>query len=246
MSGAKFDVVGLGNAIVDVLARADDAFLAEHGIAKDAMNLIDEPRAELLTEHAKNPIITSGGSGANTIAGLASFGASAGYIGKIADDELGHQFMREMMAAGVPFHTRPLTDGPATARSIIFANGFDRVLVFAPGQVPLFKAFVSGDSVVALKFVLYGAEAFLAEKPVGFGSCVLGAPASTAIKAFGEPEISQHEQAMSSLDKLHYFDRGLTITAEKGKIVVFDVYAPPNAATKRTVLDLLGNPRRTI
>lgn len=122
MSSAKFDVVGLGNAIVDVLARADDAFLAEHGIAKDAMNLIEEPRAELLTAHAKDPVITSGGSGANTIAGLASFGASAAYIGKIADDTLGHQFMREMMATGVPFHTRPLTDGPATARSIIFVT----------------------------------------------------------------------------------------------------------------------------
>lgn len=122
MSGAKYDVVGLGNAIVDVLAPCDDAFLARHGIAKDAMNLIEEPRAEELTRLALNPVITSGGSGANTIAGLASFGASAGYIGKIADDELGHQFMREMMATGVPFHTRPLAEGPATARSIIFVT----------------------------------------------------------------------------------------------------------------------------
>ena len=77
MSGAKYDVVGLGNAIVDVLAPCDDAFLARHGIAKDAMNLIEEPRAEELTRLALNPVITSGGSGANTIAGLASFGASA-------------------------------------------------------------------------------------------------------------------------------------------------------------------------
>ncbi len=122
MSSAKYDVVGLGNAIVDVLAPCDDAFLAAHGIAKDAMNLIEEPRAEELTRLAINPVITSGGSGANTIAGLASFGASAAYIGKIADDELGHQFMREMMSTGVPFHTRPLTGGPATARSIIFVT----------------------------------------------------------------------------------------------------------------------------
>ena len=149
MSGAKFDVVGLGNAIVDVLARADDAFLAEHGIAKDAMNLIDEPRAELLTEHAKNPVITSGGSGANTIAGLASFGASAGYIGKIADDELGHQFMREMMAAGVPFHTRPLTEGPATARSIIFVtdDGHRSMNTFLGASVLFTKDDVSAEMV---------------------------------------------------------------------------------------------------
>lgn len=122
MSGAKYDVVGIGNAIVDILASADDAFLAQHGIAKDAMNLIEEPRAEALTALARNPVITSGGSGANTIAGLARFGASAAYIGKIAEDDLGHQFMREMMATGVPFHTRPLTQGPATARCIIFVN----------------------------------------------------------------------------------------------------------------------------
>ncbi len=122
MSSARFDVVGIGNAIVDVLAVADDAFLAGLGIEKDAMQLIEEPRAQQLTGLARNPVITSGGSGANTVAGLASFGASAGYIGKIAEDELGHQFMREMMATGVPFHTRPLTGGPATARSIIFVT----------------------------------------------------------------------------------------------------------------------------
>lgn len=122
MSDAKFDVVGIGNAIVDVLARADDAFLAEHAITKDAMSLIEEPRAHQLTALARDPVITSGGSGANTVAGLASFGAKAAYIGKIAKDDLGFQFMREMMATGVPFHTDPRSDGPATARCIIFVN----------------------------------------------------------------------------------------------------------------------------
>nr|WP_321362099.1 adenosine kinase [uncultured Hyphomonas sp.] len=122
MTDVRFDVVGLGNAIVDVLSRADDAFLAEWGILKNAMNLIEEPRAHELTSVAREPLYTSGGSGANTIAGLASFGASAAYIGKVADDELGAQFKREMEAGGVPFPTPPLTDGPATARSIIFVT----------------------------------------------------------------------------------------------------------------------------
>jgi len=122
VTAAKFDVVGLGNAIVDVLARADDAFLTRHGIHKDVMQLIEEPRAEELTALAKDAVITSGGSGANTIAGLSSFGGKAAYIGKISNDDLGHQFMREMMKAGVPFHTRPLEEGPATARSIIFVT----------------------------------------------------------------------------------------------------------------------------
>ena len=122
MTDVRFDVVGLGNAIVDVLARADDAFLDEWGIHKNVMNLIEEPRAHDLTRVAKDPLFTSGGSGANTIAGLASFGASAAYIGKVADDELGAQFKREMEAGGVPFATSPLKDGPATARSIIFVT----------------------------------------------------------------------------------------------------------------------------
>lgn len=151
MSGAKYDVVGLGNAIVDVLAPCDDCFLARHGIAKDAMNLIEEPRAEELTRLALNPVITSGGSGANTIAGLASFGASAGYIGKIADDELGHQFMREMMATGVPFHTRPLKEGPATARSIIFVtdDGHRSMNTFLGATVLFSREDVDADMVRA-------------------------------------------------------------------------------------------------
>jgi sugar/nucleoside kinase (ribokinase family) len=149
MSGAKYDVVGLGNAIVDVLAPCDDAFLATHGIAKDAMNLIDEPRAETLTRLAINPVITSGGSGANTIAGLASFGAAAAYIGKIAQDDLGHQFMREMMATGVPFHTRPLKEGPATARSIIFVtdDGHRSMNTFLGASVLFSKDDVDADMV---------------------------------------------------------------------------------------------------
>lgn len=122
MSGLKYDVVGLGNAIVDVLARADDSFLEENDIIKNAMNLIEEPRAHLLTELARDAVVTSGGSGANTIAGLASFGARTAYIGKVADDDLGRQFRDEIGGIGVPFATPPLKDGPATARSIIFVT----------------------------------------------------------------------------------------------------------------------------
>ncbi|ABI77090.1 kinase, PfkB family [Hyphomonas neptunium ATCC 15444] len=149
MTAAKFDVVGLGNAIVDVLARADDAFLARLGIHKDAMQLIEEPRAEELTALAKDAVITSGGSGANTIAGLSSFGAKAAYIGKISNDELGHQFMREMMKAGVPFHTRPLEEGPATARSIIFVteDGHRSMNTFLGASVLFSKEDVDADLV---------------------------------------------------------------------------------------------------
>lgn len=122
MSHPRFDVVGLGNAIVDVISAQDDAFLERWGIAKDAMNLIEAERADALTEVSVDAVVTSGGSGANTIAGIASLGGNAAYIGKVADDDLGAAFRKGMVEAGVPFETAPLIGGAATARSIIFVT----------------------------------------------------------------------------------------------------------------------------
>ena len=149
MNPTRYDVVGLGNAIVDVLSRADDAFLELWGIQKNAMNLIDEPRAHALTHAAVNPIFTSGGSGANTIAGVASLGGTAAYIGKTANDDLGRQFRSEMLSGGVPFATIPLEDGPATARSIIFVNedGARSMNTFLGASVLFSKADVDEDVV---------------------------------------------------------------------------------------------------
>lgn len=137
--------------------------------------------------------------------------------------------------------------GYATSRSAIFATGFDRVQVYTPGAIPLFKAYVDQEIVVALKFVLYGAESHLEKQSVGFDEgCVLGAPRQTALRAFGEPDVMAVEHGMSTLEKLHYFDRGLGITIEEDKIVVFDIYAPPSAATKRSLVDLIGTERREL
>ncbi|MDX1292625.1 MAG: adenosine kinase [Hyphomonas sp.] len=151
MSEIRFDVVGLGNAIVDVMSKTDDAFLESWGIHKNAMNLIEEDRAEALTKAAVDPFYTSGGSGANTIAGLASFGARAAYIGKVAKDELGSQFTREMAATGVPFATTPLDSGPATARSIIFVteDGARSMNTFLGASVLFSKDDVDEDTVRA-------------------------------------------------------------------------------------------------
>ncbi len=164
MADVRFDVVGLGNAIVDVLSRADDAFLAKWGILKNAMSLIEEPRAHELTNVAKDPLFTSGGSGANTIAGLASFGASAAYIGKVADDDLGAQFRKEMEAGGVPFPTPPLAEGPATARSIIFVteDGHRSMNTFLGASVLFSKEDVDAD-VVKAGGILY-LEGYLFDK----------------------------------------------------------------------------------
>ncbi|MEO0606806.1 MAG: adenosine kinase [Pseudomonadota bacterium] len=122
MTAVVYDVVGLGNAIVDVISAQDDAFLEKWGIHKDAMNLIEEDRADLLTKASVNAVETSGGSGANTIAGIASFGGQGAYVGKVADDRLGKVFKSDMETGGVLFNTRPLVGGPATARSIIFVT----------------------------------------------------------------------------------------------------------------------------
>ena len=122
MADIEFDVVGLGNAIVDMIAPVEDAFLDEFEIRKNGMTLIDEPRADALTKAAPDARQLSGGSGANTIVGLASFGAKAGYIGKVSEDALGDVFRKDMNDSGIPFTTPPLSGGPATARSIIFVT----------------------------------------------------------------------------------------------------------------------------
>ncbi|MGB3625343.1 MAG: adenosine kinase [Henriciella sp.] len=122
MSEIRFDVVGLGNAIVDIIAPVEDSFLDRFNIRKDGMTLIDEPRADALTAAATDARQLSGGSGANTIAGIASFGGRASYIGKVAEDALGDVFRRDMNESGIPFDTPALSEGPATARSIIFVT----------------------------------------------------------------------------------------------------------------------------
>ena len=119
MSETRFDVLGVGNAIVDVLAPVDEAFIEAHGLVKDAMILIDEARADALYAAFPEGEEISGGSAANTLAGVASFGARGAYIGKVADDGLGQTFARDLRAAGVHFDTAPLSGGPSTARCLI-------------------------------------------------------------------------------------------------------------------------------
>lgn len=119
MTSSHYDVVAVGNAIVDILKTVPDAFLAEENIAKAGMTLIDEARADHLTTRMDNPVIAAGGSAANTVTGVASFGGNAGYIGKVAKDALGERFTTEFRAAGVAFATPPRALPPGTARCLI-------------------------------------------------------------------------------------------------------------------------------
>lgn len=122
MAEPRYDVLGIGNAIVDVIARAEEDFLAAHGMNKGAMALIDEERANAIYQAMGPAIEISGGSAANTIAGVASFGARAAFIGKVKDDELGKSFARDIRASKVAFNTAAAKDGPATARSYILVT----------------------------------------------------------------------------------------------------------------------------
>ena len=122
MDSAKYDVLTIGNAIVDIIARAEDDFLVENNINKAAMNLIDAERAVKLYDAMGPAIEASGGSAANTAAGVASLGGTAAYFGKVADDHLGGVFGHDIKAAGVDFTTEPLNGHPPTARSMIFVT----------------------------------------------------------------------------------------------------------------------------
>jgi adenosine kinase len=122
MPSTQFDVLGIGNAIVDVIARTEDDFLVRHGMNKGAMTLIDEPRAEAIYASMGPAVEISGGSAANTIAGVASFGARAAFVGKVKKDTLGKAFTHDIRATGVSFATPPAADGPSTARSYILVT----------------------------------------------------------------------------------------------------------------------------
>jgi sugar/nucleoside kinase (ribokinase family) len=122
MTSAAFDVLGIGNAIVDVLSRADDAFLSQHGLVKGSMMLIDEQRAETLYAAMGPGIEVSGGSCGNTMAGVASFGGTGAYIGKVRNDQLGEVFGHDLRSIGVSFETASATSGPATARCLILVT----------------------------------------------------------------------------------------------------------------------------
>lgn len=118
----EYDVLSIGNAIVDIIAQCDEAFLADNGIIKGAMNLIDAERAELLYRRMGPAVEASGGSAGNTAAGIASFGGRSAYFGKVSQDHLGEIFTHDIHAQGVAFDTRPLQGTPPTARSMIFVT----------------------------------------------------------------------------------------------------------------------------
>ena len=122
MADRIYDVVGIGNAIVDIIARCDDAFLSRHDLAKGFMRLIPAGEAGRLYDAMGPAVERSGGSAANTIAGLASFGARCGFIGRVAADQFGGIFRHDIRSLGVAYDTPPVDEGEATARCLIFVT----------------------------------------------------------------------------------------------------------------------------
>src|SRR6202048_827333 len=122
MTEAKYDVLGIGNAIFDVLVRTDESFLAAHGMTKGGMALIDEARAAAIYRDMGPAVEISGGSAANTIVGVANLGARAAYVGKGRDDQIGRFDTHRIRAAGGAFETKAASDGPATGCSYILVT----------------------------------------------------------------------------------------------------------------------------
>lgn len=122
MADAQLDVVGVGNAIVDVIAQADEALIERLNLSKGTMTLIDADDADRLYGEMGTGRETSGGSAANTLAGIASLGGAGAYIGKVRDDQLGGVFSHDIKAAGVDYRSRPATEGESTARCLIFVT----------------------------------------------------------------------------------------------------------------------------
>ena len=115
----KYDVVGIGNALVDVIAHASDEFIGDHDLVKGSMTLIETERAVELYRALGSAVEMSGGSAANTMCGVASFGGRAAYVGKVSDDELGRAFGHDLLAVGVAFRPGAMSEGVPTGRCII-------------------------------------------------------------------------------------------------------------------------------
>lgn len=160
------DVLTIGNAIVDIIARTEDDFLLANGIIKGAMNLIDAERAELLYSRMGPAIEMSGGSAGNTAAGVANLGGAAAYFGKVSNDHLGGIYRHDMRAQKVAFDTAPLEGTPPTARSMIFVtpDGERSMNTYLGACVELKPEDIEEDKVAGSKITYF--EGYLWDPPL--------------------------------------------------------------------------------
>jgi sugar/nucleoside kinase (ribokinase family) len=170
-----YDVLGLGNAIVDVIAETDERALERLGLAKGIMTLIDRARMTRLYEGMGPAMEMSGGSCANTMAALASLGAKAAYVGKVQDDQLGEVFRHDIRATGVDFRTPPLDDGPPTARCVVFVTrDAQRTMATYLGACVELGPDDVDEAQVAAAGIVY-LEGYLWDRPGAKAACVKAA-----------------------------------------------------------------------
>ncbi len=183
----EFDVLGIGNAIVDVVSPADEAFLSRHGMRKGGMALIDLAAAAALYGAMPPGAESSGGSAANTCAVAAGLGARVAYLGKVAEDALGRAFRRDIAAAGVQFPSQPLRDGEATARCLILVtpDGQRTMNTYLGACVSFSEADVD-PALVARSAVLY-LEGYLFDPPAAQAAFRRAAAAAPRAPPAGGP-----------------------------------------------------------
>ncbi len=165
MTGAPLDVLCIGNAIVDVIARVENSFVKANGLVKGSMNLIDEVRADVLYAAMGQAIEISGGSASNTAAGVASLGGQAAFFGKVKNDQLGDIFRHDLRAQGVRFDSESASEGPATARSFILVtpDGERTMNTYLGACVNLTTADIDAKTVAAAKITYM--EGYLWDRP---------------------------------------------------------------------------------
>lgn len=171
----RFDVVGIGNAIVDIVAYADDALVEELGLVRGAMTLVDEQRMDFLYRRLGPAREISGGSCANTMAALADLGGNAAYIGRVRDDQMGAIFAHDIRATGVTFSNAPSRSGPATARCVIFVTpDAQRTMNTYLGACVELSPEDVDDDMVSRAAVAY-LEGYLWDKPDAKAACLKAA-----------------------------------------------------------------------
>lgn len=170
-NGAAVDVLGIGNAIVDVVAKAEERLIDELGLGKGAMTLVDEARSEELYGRMGPGREVSGGSAGNTVAAIAALGGKAAYIGRVKNDQLGRIFAHDIRAAGVQFTTAPAAEGPATARCLVFVtpDAQRTMQTYLGACVDLGPDDVDGDLVASAAVTYF--EGYLYDKPAAKAAC---------------------------------------------------------------------------
>ena len=244
MAELKYDVLAIGNAIVDIIGRCNDSFLAKHGTAKGSMRLVDADAVKSIYADMGPGIEVSGGSAANTMVGVASFGGKAAFIGKVADDEFGKIFAHDIAAAGVAFKTPKAKGSEPTARSLVLVTpDGERTMNTFLGVSPLLdQGEVDLNDVRAAKIVYL--EGYLFDRPeakAAFRSAAAAAKAAgrqvslSLSDAFcvdrhraefvelikGQVDILfANESELTSLYKVATFEEGARLAKAQAKIAV--------------------------